>query len=253
MISTDVSVLIPAYNEESLIGRVVDSVHQSFAAIPTRSYEIIVCDNNCTDRTAEIATAKGAKVVVEPHNQIAKARNTAAKAAQGNWFIFLDADTLLNPQLLARTLSCLDSGEIVGGGATVAFDKKVRGLFAVLLTHVWTTISVVLRLAAGSYVFCTRDAWGGSGGFDEQFYAGEELFFSMKLKQWGRQKGQRFTIITGAPVVTSARKLEWFNQWQLLSRMLRLAIPGALKRREQCGLWYSRPSPASDGSSGSSV
>jgi glycosyltransferase involved in cell wall biosynthesis len=152
----DVSVLIPAYNEEAFIGRVVDSVHQSFAAIRARSYEIIVCDNNCTDRTAEIAAAKGAKVVVEPHNPIAKARNTAAKAAQGNWFIFLDADTLLNPQLLDRTLTCLDSGKIVGGGATVAFDKTIRSPFAVLLTHVWTTISVVLRLAAGSYVFAPR-------------------------------------------------------------------------------------------------
>ena len=253
MTSTEVSVLVPAYNEEAFIGRVVDSVHQSFAAIPDRSYEIIVCDNNCTDRTAEIATAKGAKVVVEPHNQIAKARNTAAKAAEGKWFIFLDADTLLNPQLLGRTLSCLDTGKIIGGGATVAFDTNIRSPFAVLITHVWTTISVVFRLAAGSYVFCTRDSWEGSGGFDEQYYAAEELFFSMKLKKWGRQKGQRFTIITGAPVVTSARKLEWFNQWQLLSRMLRLAIPGALKRREQCGLWYTRPEPASGESSTNST
>jgi hypothetical protein len=102
-------------------------------------------------------------------------------------------------------------------------------------------------------MFLHRDAWGGSGGFDEQFSAGEELFFSMKLKRWGRQKGQRFTIITGAPVVTSARKLEWFNQWQLLSRMLLLAIPGALKRREQCSLWYARPEPASGESSTSST
>jgi glycosyltransferase involved in cell wall biosynthesis len=241
MSSPQVSVLIPAYNEEALIARVIASVVQSFSAIPDRSYEIIVCDNNSTDRTAEIAAMNGAKVVAESHNQIARARNTAAKAAKGNWFIFLDADTLLNTELLDRTLNCLASGEVVGGGATVAFDKVIRSPFAYLLTHVWTTISVVFRLAAGSYIFCTREAWAGTGGFDEQFYAGEELFFSKKLKKWGRRRAQRFTIIAGAPVVTSARKLEWFNQWQLLTRMLVLALPGALKRRDRCDLWYSRP------------
>lgn len=237
----EVSILIPAYNEEAFIGRVIESVHESFSAQPQRSYEIIVCDNNSTDRTAEIATANGARVVSEPHNQIAKARNTAARAARGAWFVFLDADTLLNPQLLSRTLSCLASGEFVGGGATVAFDKQMCSAFARLLMHLWTIISVRFRFAAGSYVFCTRDAWIGTGGFDQQFYAGEEIFFSKKLKKWGRQRGLRFTIITGAPVVTSARKLEWFDQWQLLSRMLLLAVPGALKRRDRCDLWYTRP------------
>jgi GT2 family glycosyltransferase len=241
MAPPDVSVLIPAYNEEALIGGVIDSVHLSFASMPDRPYEVIVCDNNSTDRTAEIAAAKGAMIVVEPHNQISRARNAAARAARGKWLIFLDADTLLNPQLLHSTLTCLESGKFVGGGSTIAFDKEIHNSFAILLTHVWTTISVLLRLAAGSYVFCKREAWAETGGFDEQFYAGEEIFFSRRLKKWGRQRGERFKIITGAPVVTSARKLEWFDQWQLLSRMLLLAVPGALKRRERCGLWYERP------------
>ncbi|MEA3212652.1 MAG: hypothetical protein QOE70_5709 [Chthoniobacter sp.] len=238
----DVSILIPAYNEEVLIGNAVKSVHQSFASLPGRSYEIIVCDNNSTDRTTELASANGAKVVFERHNQIARARNAAARAAHGRWFIFLDADTLLNPKLLSRVLESLESGNFVGGGATVTVDKDALTPVIAALTCIWNGISAVLRLAAGSFIFCTRDAWAEVGGFDEQFYAGEELFFSMKLKKCGRRRGERFTIITGAPVVTSARKLEWFNPWQLLTRMLLLALPGALKRREWCGLWYTRPS-----------
>ncbi|MEI8342939.1 MAG: glycosyltransferase, partial [Verrucomicrobiota bacterium] len=51
----EISILIPAFNEEKLIGGVIDSVHQSFSAIASRRYEIIVCDNNSTDRTPEIA------------------------------------------------------------------------------------------------------------------------------------------------------------------------------------------------------
>ena len=55
--------------------------------------ELIVCDNNSTDRTAEIARNAGARVVFEPVNQIARARNRGAAAATGDWLIFVDADS----------------------------------------------------------------------------------------------------------------------------------------------------------------
>ena len=118
----EISVLIPAFNEEQLIGSVIDSVNQSFAAIAPRSYEIIVCDNNSTDRTAGIALDKGAQVVSEPHNQIARARNTAAKIARGNWLIFLDADTFLSPALLKNTIEALETGRVCGGGSALALS-----------------------------------------------------------------------------------------------------------------------------------
>src|ERR1043166_1008600 len=117
-----ISVLIPAYNEEQFIAGSLDSVRRSFSAIGQSSYEIVVCDNNSTDRTAEIARAAGARVVVEPHNQIARARNTAAKTARGQWFIFLDADTQLNSSVLRATITALESGQAGAGGALVRLD-----------------------------------------------------------------------------------------------------------------------------------
>lgn len=48
----EISVLIPAYNEEALIGEVIGRVHQSFSTLACQAYEIIVCDNHSTDRTA---------------------------------------------------------------------------------------------------------------------------------------------------------------------------------------------------------
>src|SRR5579862_7742673 len=105
--SLRISVLIPAYNEERLIGRVIDSVRESFAALSLASYEIIVCDNNSTDQTGAVAAAKGAIVVGEPHNQIARARNAAARNSRGKWLIFLDGDTFLNPDSLRDTLRAL--------------------------------------------------------------------------------------------------------------------------------------------------
>ena len=94
--SIDYSVIIPAYNEEVLLPATLASVRESMLAIPELVGETIVTDNNSSDRTADIATAAGARVVYEEHQQIARARNAGAQIARGRYFIFLDADTLLN-------------------------------------------------------------------------------------------------------------------------------------------------------------
>ena len=237
----DLSVVIPAYNEERLLAGVLDRVRECFATVGYAAYEIVVCDNNSTDATAEVARAKGVRVVHEPHNQISRARNTGARAARGRWLIFLDADTLLSPELLRATLACLESGTICGGGAALRFDIADIGPFASALTALWNSLSTGLGLAAGSYVFCPRQAWEEVGGFNENVYAGEEIYFSRELKRWGKPKGMRFRILKDTPVVTSARKVEWYGQWQLLGRSLMMMRPGAVKSRAACSLWYTRP------------
>jgi glycosyltransferase involved in cell wall biosynthesis len=236
-----VSVLIPAYNEERLIASVLDQVRASFAAAGNGSYEIIVCDNHSTDGTAAVARARGAQVVYEPHNQIAGAPNAAARAASGRWLIFLDADTFLPPALLIETLECLAGGKVCAGGAVLRFSSARPGVFALGLTALWNRVSARFGLAAGSYIFCWRAAWEEVGGFDERVYAGEELLFSRRLNRWARAHGLRFEVLTKTPVVTSARKLEWYGTWQLLWRMLLLVRPGALRDRGRCSLWYTRP------------
>jgi len=236
-----ISVLVPAFNEEAHLGQTLASIHASFEGVGETNYEVVVCDNNSTDRTSVIAQQGGARVVFEPHNQIARARNTAAERAQAEWLLFLDADTQLNTELLRATLAALSSGTVCGGGSVIRFDREPTGMVPRALTWFWNTISMQLRLAAGSYIFCLRQAWEEVGGFDQGLYAGEEIYFSGKLKGWGRKRGLRFIILADAPVVTSARKLEWYGQWEMLRHMLLLSWPGAIRRRARCGLWYDRP------------
>jgi glycosyltransferase involved in cell wall biosynthesis len=90
-----VSVVIPAFNEERLLGESLRQVRAAMTAFARRGWqaELIVCDNNSTDRTADVARAAGATVVFEPINQIGRARNRGAEAATGEWLIFIDADT----------------------------------------------------------------------------------------------------------------------------------------------------------------
>ena len=86
-----ISIVVPAFNEERLLGGSLAQIKSAAGAFTQRGwdFELIVCDNNSTDRTAEIARAAGATVVFEPVNQIARARNSGAAAAPATgWFLW---------------------------------------------------------------------------------------------------------------------------------------------------------------------
>ena len=85
------SVVVPAYDEEALLPSTLESIRAALAAVPWPG-EIVVGDDNSKDRTAEVARAAGARVVFEPHHQIARARNAGARGAAGEWLVFVDAD-----------------------------------------------------------------------------------------------------------------------------------------------------------------
>src|SRR5437588_13002804 len=118
------SVIIPAFNEEKLITASVDKVFAAFRANAAADWsgEVIVVDNNSTDRTAELARAAGATVVFEPINQISRARNAGTCIAGGDWFLFVDADSYLSPVTLAELLHCIRRRRVAGGGCLIGLD-----------------------------------------------------------------------------------------------------------------------------------
>ena len=118
----DFTLVVPAYNEEAELPQSLPSFKAAMEASGRRG-ELVVADNNSTDRTAEIAREHGARVVFEAHNQISRARNAGARDAEGKHLVFVDADTLIPPELLAAALANLESGKCCGGGAAVDFDE----------------------------------------------------------------------------------------------------------------------------------
>ena len=79
----DVSVIIPAYNEESYLPQTIGAIKSSILELPQLEWEIIVVDNVSTDLTSQIAEELGARVVLEANRGISKARNRGAKHASG--------------------------------------------------------------------------------------------------------------------------------------------------------------------------
>ena len=77
-----VSFVIPAWNEEKLLGPTLDALHPAAASLGT-SYEIVVADDASDDATPDVARARGARVVRCGGRHIAAARNAGARAASG--------------------------------------------------------------------------------------------------------------------------------------------------------------------------
>jgi len=230
------SVIMPAYNEEQWLPNSLAVLKETMDSLDVRG-ELIVVDNNSTDRTAQVAERYGARVVFEPVNQISRARNAGGKVAEGRYLVFLDADTLLSGELLQTALDNLAGGECCGGGAMVVFDKPL-GPVVKRVAGLWNWFSVNLIVAAGCFIYCLREGFEATGGFSEKVFVSEEIWFSRRLKAWGRKKGLAFRIITDHPILTSSRKLE-LSLLHVLATVL--VFPFAIRVRSLCWTWYRRP------------
>ncbi len=238
--TVDYSLIVPAYNEETLLAGTLGQLRVAMAGQPLAG-ELIVVDNNSTDRTGEIALGLGATVVFEPINQISRARNAGAREARGRYLVFVDADTKVAPALLRQALDNLETGRCIGGGAVVTLDSGLhRG--ARLVLRLWNRLSLWLGLAAGCFFYCRRDDFDRCGGFSEQVYASEEIWLSRCLKRAGRQSGRRFCVIGEHGAVSSGRKLHWYGHGTQVALLLALLLfPFLVRYKYFCGFWYRRP------------
>jgi glycosyltransferase involved in cell wall biosynthesis len=210
------SVIIPAYNEEKLITRCVESVVQAFKAnaAPDWSGEIIVANNNSSDATGELARKAGAKVVFESQNNISRARNAGARAASGDWFLFIDADTVLSAGSLAELLRSIRRDRFAGGGSLMEFDDpSVLAKIATVLSN-WNLRTS--RLPFGIFLFCRASAFRDLGGFPTDLYATEDTAFVIRLIEWGDRRGLDVAILHRHRHVASARKFRLYRWWEVL-------------------------------------
>ena len=224
------SFVVPAYNEEKYLGATLASIHAAAKAVG-EPYEIIVADDASSDATASVAQGLGARVVTVENRQIAKTRNSGARAASGDMLIFVDADTTVDDKVVRAAVEAMRAGA-VGGGAAVRFEVAPRWAHALMLLFV--PLFRLLKWAAGCFVFCTRAAFENAGGFDETYFAGEEIIFSMALKRQGR------FVVVRPMVTTSARKTENRTFWQMLWLCLEVLVrsPFGIKKREHADFWY---------------
>jgi len=235
-----ISIVVPAFNEEKLLGPSLAEIKTAAAAFTRRGwqFELVVCDNNSTDRTAEIARAAGARVVFEPFNQIGRARNSGAAAASGDWLVFVDADSRPGVELFSDVADQISSGHCLAGGSTVRLDEKL--LVAGMVTELWNLTSRWQKWLAGSFIFVEAGAFRKIGGFNPEFFAAEELNLAQQLKKLAREQQKKIVILHRHPLLTSARKMKLYTPRELVGFFLRSIFNHrrTVRSREAAYLWY---------------
>ncbi|MDQ3622631.1 MAG: glycosyltransferase [Verrucomicrobiota bacterium] len=227
-----ISFIVPAHNEEAMIGNCLDAINSAVESIGSE-HEIIVVDDASTDLTARFAQQRGAHVIHVAHRNIAATRNAGARGASGEVLFFVDADTLLNAGVMHAALCAIEGGA-AGGGCVPLFDGWLPLWARLCYPFMVFASRHLLRQTGGACLFCTRDAFAASGGFSEAHYAAEEVGWIKRIKSYGR------FVIPRETVLTSGRSLRNQSLWTIARIFVRLVLrgPDGFRTKRGLDLWY---------------
>jgi len=239
--SVKISIIVPAFNEEKVLGETLAQIKLAsgvFSQIGWES-ELIVCDNNSNDHTAEIARAAGATVVFEPVNQISRARNSGAAAATGDWLVFVDADSHPDMELFADMAKEIQSGTCFAGGATLCWDKQ--NILTALMMPILNVGFRWRRFLHEPFMFIESAMFRKLGGFSLETFCGEDWELGQRLQKLAKETGKRFVILHRHSILTSARRLKEHSplvSFKMLYYIL--FVPRRIKNsREKARRWYN--------------
>jgi glycosyltransferase involved in cell wall biosynthesis len=230
----EISVVIPARDEERYIGAAVTSVHGA-ARRAALNVEIVVVLNRCSDRTEAIARSLGARTIVNDERCLAAIRNSGVRSTTAPIVVTLDADSRMSRHALADIKARLDSGRYAGGGCLILPERWSLGIalsgLALVPYALWH------RISAGMF-WTTRRDFDAIGGFDESMVSVEDIEFAQRLKRHARATGRRFGTLWRGSITTSCHKFDHFGDWHLLRSpgLVRALMSG--KSREAANRYY---------------
>jgi len=197
-----VSIVIPAYNEEESIEKTILSLlHQTYD-----NFEMIVIDNNSTDRTREIAE-KYVKVVTEKEQGYIHAVIRGIKETSGEIVTVCDADTIYPRNWLKEMMKPFSRNDVVAvyGSAMFKDTNIFMKVFSYLSYSLFLVVSKMLGLdnTAGFNFLFRREAYEKVGGYRKDWrWASPDIELGKRLKMVGK------VVLKLRPVYTSSRRFK---------------------------------------------
>lgn len=216
--TVDISIVVPAYNEEKYLQPTLLSLRAASAAL-TASHEVqtelIVVDDGSTDSTAAIAKTLADLVVRGSRNGIGAARNRGASVACGALLVFIDADTTVHPAALEAVHSAWQAGARVGAISPYYTSDRLllRAHFAF-----WRWYARRHQMTQGVCQFADRQLFAGIGGYRQDLYMAEDTDFYHRALAFLSATGEehRRAVIGSGLVFPSLRRFEHWSTWEVL-------------------------------------
>lgn len=211
------SVVIPCYNEE-------DGVRETIGRMPKSIDEIVVVDNNCTDRTAEVATSLGARVVAEKTPGYGAAYKAGLAAATGDLVITMDGDGTYPPEEIERLVDHLVQQRLdfLSACRFPLSDPKAMGFTNRLGNGILTLAAIVLFFKS------LRDSQSGMWVFRRTLLnrlklTSDGMPFSQEIKLEALLRGARFgeEHISYGARIGEVKLQKWRDGWLNLTFLVR--------------------------------
>lgn len=197
-----VSIIIPTLNEEKFLPLLLVSIkEQSFS-----DYEIIVSDGGSTDNTKKVALENNCQFIIDTeHHHPSWQRNNGATIARGDILLFLDADTVLQPDFLGKVISEFKSKELAGGGFYIKFNpnKKSYNIYSFLYNFFCFCRQYFAPAAIGAGLIAKKEIHDKIKGFDTDIYVAEDYDYCYRLSRQGK-----FRMLKSSHLLYSSRRLK---------------------------------------------
>jgi glycosyltransferase involved in cell wall biosynthesis len=213
-----ISIVVPAFNEADYLAETIVSLNRAKAFLRGENgldAELIVVDNDSDDSTAEVARNLGASLATEAQHNIAKVRNTGARVSRGETIIFVDADTVVPENFLARIVEAMSDDGCFGGAVDLDYRPMKLSIKAYL--EFWRLAGKFTGTAQGAAQFCRKEVFLTLHGYDETLFMGEDVEFFWRLRRLAKKQNGRVAFIRDIRVRPSTRR---FDQWRLWRTLL---------------------------------
>ncbi|HMK47190.1 MAG TPA: glycosyltransferase [Methanocella sp.] len=209
----DISVVIPAFNEEKYIERCLKSLDRQ---VYGGNYEIIVADDSSSDNTVKIAEKYADRVIVHPRGNISFGRQMGANAAKYPIIAFTDADTHIPSNWLLELASSLEEKGVAGvHGKLMPLDgNRLENRFCEYVLPPYSEFMVKINKPSvpGANFAVTRKAFDNAGGFNTRLVTGEDVELCKRVKEYGR-----ITFNPDAVVYVSTRRIRKWGYLKVVS------------------------------------
>jgi glycosyltransferase involved in cell wall biosynthesis len=223
-----VSIIVPAFNEEAYLGRCLDAIVAHAAG---RACEIIVVDNDSTDRTREIAKLYPDVIYLfEPKKGTTRARQCGYRNSHASILAFVDADTIMPAGWIEQIEQqfAKDKGLACLSGPYDYYDlpRARRAIASAWFVAAWPIYRVFQYLVVGGNFAIRRSTLDAMGGFDVsiEFY-GDDADVARRARKFGRVLFSRRLVMP-----TSGRRLEqegyFKSAFTYLANFLAIAFSG---------------------------